>query len=145
MRLARIAVVALLGIVLVSTIACGPASPCITHEEAIALAQDELDQTLLQIPCTVGLNQARAFCLVSTWTNWQDEPFNTEGSGAAGGWLVFNDETEYIVVRAILHIDTVDETVLWWRVYCDTKDVVSVLDTHTQIQRIITAYSVYCY
>jgi hypothetical protein len=109
-----------------------------THEEAFALAQDEFEQTILQIPCAEGQNQARTYLRTASNNEWQT--FMREGHPPN------NTETEYILVS---YCD------FYWRVYCATGAVApisvtyengSVIDnTWQNLQDFISVFSTYCY
>ncbi|MCX5704229.1 MAG: hypothetical protein NT066_07060 [Candidatus Omnitrophica bacterium] len=125
MKLARIAVIALLVITVVSTVACSstPTATCLSCEEAIALAQDEWNQALQQVPCVDGRNYWLSQTAQYTWScDYQFEPDYTLVKYGSTAW---------------------GSNPYKWRVYCDTHIVAADGDTWNRLQTAISGVSNY--
>ena len=142
MRLARIATIALLVIIVASTVACTstPAVTCLSCEEAIALAQDEWNDAVQQVPCTDGRTYMVNHLSSYHWTcDYQYEPDYILVKYVPAG------SAQHIDSNAFYTVNLNDLQVAWfkWRVYCDSHIVSADGETWNHLQTAITEISTY--
>ena len=124
---------------IVATVACNSTPQhALSHDEAILLAQQAYDQMVNQIPCNEGRSHIRNVNsqLGFQWkVELKDYPCATSANGMTA-ICYENPETEYIVVSY--------GDMWYWRVYCNTEQVVPVGLTYSSLQNLITTGTSVC-
>lgn len=122
----------------IPSLACGSSeptssvTPCqISHQEAIALVQKELDNSVNQIPCAEGRASLR---LAMADFQWETPEI----------WLLSSMvQNEERTVRVTYGKQGYEQ--LKWDVYCDSGIVAPLEDTWAVLQALITNHSKNCY
>lgn len=135
MKLTKLAMVVLLGVMLVgglSTTGCSSQSiqepECqLTNQEAIALAQQYFNDAIAEIPCSSGRIELLAF-LERAGREWQ---------ASAPLFASANYKT-------VTYQTPGSDNSFTWRVYCDSKIVSPVGDTWEYLQAFIAVASINC-